>query len=444
MQWTSLRAQRAMKLIGLAIVLVLAAAVAYLGPGLVRSPSQGSQGTVLITVDQPRGLIDSKVAVTVTGLQAHRRALVRARTVDSNGRGWASFAVFEADPTGTIDLRTSRPLDGSYQVADMMGLFWSMAGPIGERPDPLGGRPGPLRAYDPPGIGESVTLSVELDGKTVSSRNLLREARTTDVVERHLALSNAGFIATYFTRPKTLSRRAAVLLFGGSAGGETRDLEASLLASHGYPALSIAYFGEPGLPQELADIPLEYFVNALNWLRAQAEVDPQRILVSGVSRGSEAAQLLGVYAAHLVHGVIALVPSNVAICAYPGCDRPAWTLGGRALPYTRQFDEPGPTDDPAAVIPVERIEGPIFLACGGKDVVWVSCVYANAIMSRLEAGHHPYRRVLLSYPDAGHGIGSLLPYLSGAGRSDREHATLSDQAARVIAWPQLLSFIAQA
>src|SRR5262249_50552790 len=246
-----------------------------------------------------------------TGLQAHRRALVRARTVDSNGRGWASFAVFEADPTGTIDLRTSRPLDGSYQVADMMGLFWSMAGPIGERPDPLGGRPRPLRAYDPTGIGESVTLSVELDGKTVSSRNLLREARTTDVVERHLALSNAGFIATYFTRPKTLSRRAAVLLFGGSAGGETRDLEASLLASHGYPALSIAYFGEPGLPQELADIPLEYFVNALNWLRAQAEVDPQRILVSGVSRGSEAAQLLGVYAAHLVHGVIALVPSNV-------------------------------------------------------------------------------------------------------------------------------------
>jgi len=437
MQWTSLRAQRAMKLIGLAIVVVLAAAVAYLGPGLVRSHSQGSQATVLITLDPPRGLIDSKVAVTVTGLQAHRRALVRARTVDSTGRGWASFAVFEADPTGTIDLRTSRPLDGSYQVADPMGLFWSMAGPIGEAPYPRS-------AYDPPGTGQSVTLSVELDGRTVSSRNLLREARTTDVVERHLAPSNAGFIGTYFARPKPSERRAAVLLFGGSGGGQTRDLEASLMASHGYPALSIAYFGEPGLPERLADIPLEYFVNALNWLRAQPEVDPHRILVSGVSRGSEAAQLLGVYAPNLVHGVIALVPSNVAICAYPGCDRPAWTLGGKELPYTRQFDEPAPTDDPAAVIPVERIRGPIFLTCGGTDIVWVSCVYASAIMSRLEASHHAYRHVLLSYPDAGHGIGSLLPYLSGAGRSDREHATPSDQAARVNAWPQLLSFIAQA
>jgi dienelactone hydrolase len=426
-----------MKLIGLAVVVVVAAAIAYLGPGFVRSHSQGSQGTVLITVDQPRGLIDTKVAVTVTGLLAHRRAMVRARTVDSSGRGWASFAVFEADQTGTIDLRTSRPLDGSYQVADSMGLFWSMAGPIGEPS-------GPLTVYDPPGIGESVTLSVELDGKTVSSRNLLREARTTDVIERHLALSTTEFIGTYFTRPKTPSRRTAVLLFGGSGGGQTRDLEASLLASHGYPALSIAYFGELGLPQRLADIPLEYFVNALNWLRAQPEVDPQRVLVSGVSRGSEAAQLLGVYAANLVHGVIALVPSNVAICAYPGCDGPPWTLGGKALPYTKQFDEPAPTDDLAAVIPVERIQGPIFLACGGKDVVWVSCVYANAIISRLEASHHAYRRVLLSYPDAGHGIGSLPPYLSGAGRSDREGATVSDQVARVNAWPQLLSFIAQA
>jgi hypothetical protein len=110
-----------MKLIGLAVVVVVAAAIAYLGPGFVRSHSQGSQGTVLITVDQPRGLIDTKVAVTVTGLLAHRRAMVRARTVDSSGRGWASFAVFEAHQTGTIDLRTSRPLDGSYQVADSMG-----------------------------------------------------------------------------------------------------------------------------------------------------------------------------------------------------------------------------------------------------------------------------------------------------------------------------------
>lgn len=424
-----------MKLIGVAIIVVIAAALVYLGPDFARSQSQGK---VQITVDHPVGLIDTPVAVTVTGLQEHQRALVRARTVDSCGRDWASFAVFEADRTGTIDLPTSTPLDGSYRIADPMGLFSSMAGPII-------GVPGcQSAAYDPPITGESVTLTVEIDGKTVSSRNLLRQARTMDVIERHLALSEVDFIGTYFTRRKLPARSTSVLLFGGSAGGQTRDLEASLLASHGYPSLSIAYFAEPGVPLRLADIPLEYFVKALNWLRAQPEVDPQRIFVSGVSRGSEAAQLLGIYKPDLVHGVIALVPSSVVICAYPDCDGAPWTLGGKALPYTKQFDQPAPIDDPDAVIPVERIRGPIFLSCGGKDVVWVSCRYARAIMSRLEASHHAYRRLLLSYPDAGHGIGSLLPYLSGLRRSDRDHAIPSDQVARENAWPQLLSFIARA
>jgi hypothetical protein len=104
-----------------------------------------------------------------------------------------------------------------------------MAGPTGERPVLL------PSAYGLHKTGESITLSVELAGKTVSSRNLLREARTADIAEQHLALSDTGFIGTYFVQPN-LPARTAVLL--------------------------------------------EHFVNTLNWLRAQAAVDPQRVLVS--------------------------------------------------------------------------------------------------------------------------------------------------------------------
>jgi hypothetical protein len=35
------------------------------------------------------------------------------------------------------------------------------------------------------------------------------------------------------------------------------------------------------------------------------------------------------------------------------------------------------------VIPVERIDGPVLLNCAGKDQVWTSCPYAQAVMSRL-------------------------------------------------------------
>jgi hypothetical protein len=240
-------------------------------------------------------------------------------------------------------------------IADQMGLFGSMAGPI-ERPDLQ------PSAYDLPRTGELVPLSVELDGKTVSRRDLLREVRTMDVAGHQLTLRDTGFIGTYFAQRSLPTRKTAVLLFGGSGGGQTKDLEASLLASHGYPALSIAYFGAPGSSAMAGR-------HSARVLRQGAQLapcaalrmaDPQRVLVFGVSRGSEAAQLLGVYEANLVHSVIAIVPSNVAICAYPGCGGPAWTLGGNALPHTKQFDEPAPTDDSAAVIPMERIQGPIF------------------------------------------------------------------------------------
>jgi dienelactone hydrolase len=193
--------------------------------------------------------------------------------------------------------------------------------------------------------------------------------------------------------------------------------------------------------ETLARIPLEYFERALTWLRAQPQVDPSRIVVIGVSRGSEAAQLLGVYYPSLVNGVVASVPSNVALCGFPDCSQPAWTLNGAPLPYTQQFDNPYPTDNPDAVIPDERIHGPLFAVCGGSDLVWFSCPYASAIMDRLSAHGHPYRDVLYAYPRAGHFVGGLLPYSPVAPRA--LYLNPADERAREAVWPKLLSFLAR-
>jgi hypothetical protein len=123
--------------------------------------------------------------------------------------------------------------------------------------------------------------------------------------------------------------------------------------------------------------------------------------------------LLGVCYPKLVHAVVALVPSNVAICSFPDCTRPAWLLHGAPLPYTSQFNDPHPTDDPRAVIPVERIHCPIFLACGGADTVWVSCPYAHAIVARRRAHNTRARSILLAFREAGHEVGYPVPYLPG-------------------------------
>jgi len=166
------------------------------------------------------------------------------------------------------------------------------------------------------------------------------------------------------------------------------------------------------------------------------------IAVLGISHGSEAAQLLGVYYPKLVHGVIASVPSNVALCSYPGCTGPAWTLHGRALPYTSEFDIPTPTDDPAAVIPDQRIQGPVFLDCGEADQIWISCPFAQAILSLLDAHHDRWTHVLYAYPGAGHFVGSLVPYEPVApafARADPNY--VADQEADALLWPHLLHFL---
>ena len=159
---------------------------------------------------------------------------------------------------------------------------------------------------------------------------------------------------------------------------------------------------------------------------------------------SEAALLLGAHYPNLVHGVIAFVPSNSSICSYPGCGGPAWTLNGRPLPYTRQFDNPAPTDDPAAVIPVQRIRGPVLVACGGEDQVWSSCPYAGRIMSRLDARHDRYAHVAYAYPHAGHGVGLFTPYEpEGTAAAVADTTFAADQQARILLWPHLVAFLAR-
>jgi dienelactone hydrolase len=232
-----------------------------------------------------------------------------------------------------------------------------------------------------------------------------------------------GFLGVFDT-PSAARRHAAVLLFGGSEGGLSTGGIAYRLAAHGYPALAIGYFRAKGLPKLLVHIKLEYFVRALRWLDARPEVNPKRVVVLGISRGSEAAQLLGAYFPQLVHAVIASVPSNTVNWS-------GWELHGKPLPTA----VPGVSSNPRAVIPVERIRGPELTVCGGSDQVWTSCPYADLIRQRLRSHHHPYHDVFLKEPEADHFVGGLVPF------NLPEFLTPSDERARELVWPKVLAFL---
>jgi pimeloyl-ACP methyl ester carboxylesterase len=286
------------------------------------------------------------------------------------------------------------------------------------------------------GPAETFTLAVRLDGRRVASATFLRRFSPNPIRLQRLRLNQVGFIGEYWL-PTVSGKRPAILIIGGSNGGEAAGLLGAFLAARGYPSVDVAYFGEPGLPTTLESIPLEYFVKALGWLRAQPHVGQKQVIVLGISRGSEAAFLLAVHYPALVNGVIGSVPDSVALCSYPGCSGPAWTLDGRALPYSHELGDVRPTDDPAAIIPIERVRGPVFLACAGDDQVSPSCLYANAIMKRLDSHQDRYRHVLYRSPNAGHLIGTLFPYEPLASG----HNSI-DERARETLWPHLMTFLA--
>jgi dienelactone hydrolase len=383
-----------------------------------------------ITVAPGQVLLDAPLSILVSGAQPGTRVSLSVSSVDSRGVTWSSRSTFLASADGTVDPASGKSSEGSYRELDPMGPIDSMT-PQTADPMPY------FWSASPQGFTFTAT-----DGPATASATVGRRAYATDVRQATESIATTGFLGQYFA-PAGAARHAAVLVFGGSEGGLDGTLLSALLASHGYPSLAIAYFAEPGLPATLSNIPLEYFATALRWLAAQSEVDPSKIFVSGVSRGSEAALLLGAYFPSLVHGVIASVPSDAAICSFPGCGGPAWTLNGQALPYTRDFDDPQPTDNPAAVIPVARIQGPVLLDCGRSDMVWVSCPYAQAIMTELDRAHDRFAHELFAYPDAGHGVGELVPYepgfqipenLSGA-------TPLANDVAAAKLWPQVLKFL---
>jgi dienelactone hydrolase len=415
------------------IAMVVAAAGLAGCTGGDRDKAQAS-----MSASPPAALVDEPVTVTVRGLPAGARTTVTAKATDADGTTWSASAQFQATSAGEVSL--SQPsLAGSYSGVNPMGLFTLMAPPAGSAP----------AAFLHPEAGYDVTLQATLGEQVAAKATARRQGPSAvGVVEKQLRPASGGIYGNLYLPKNAAARRPGVLVFGGSDGGLSTGFAAGLLAAHGYPSLALAYFKAPGLPRTLHNIPLEYFTNALGVLRAQPGVDPRHVLVMGVSRGGEAALLLGAYFPRLVNGVIAGVPSAVVNPgAWPDASQPAWTLRGRPLPAVSpaDFGQPNPPGKPRAVIPVERIRGPILLACGEQDVVWPSCAYTDAITARLRAHRFAYPVTALRYRDAGHLVGGFTAYyasLTDDALTSSGGTVAATQAAQADAHAKLLALLA--
>lgn len=286
-------------------------------------------------------------------------------------------------------------------------------------------------------------------------------------------VTGGKIVGTLFV-PTTAGPHPAVVVLPGSEGGVPEG-QAALLASHGFAALALAYFGVEGLPAQLVEIPLEYARGALDWLAAQPEVDGGRIAVMGGSKGAELALLLAATYPDAVRAVVAFKPSSVVWMGLPANPadnfrgpKSSWTLEGRPLPFvsgafTLDLIKPmlrqraalvssyvGGLKDAeavaAAAIPAERIRGPVLLVSGAQDQLWPSTQMAAEVIKRLDEHSFPYRHEHLAYGDAGHGLS--LPYLPtttiNSGTILLGGTPQGTASANADAWPKAVTFLEEA
>jgi dienelactone hydrolase len=430
--------KRSFRLCGATAFCLLAVANPY--PASARSPQPDASSSPRFELSKDDVLVDESIQIVVSGLKPRAAVVVSLR--GGPDAQWTSSATFAADANGRIDLSTMAPVKGGYKDTDPMGLFWSA-----ERQR----SPSVVATADDDADESSAdqwTLTAAVDGAIVARASVRRHAVAAGV--RITPLREGGMVGTFYDPPGN-GKHPAVLVLSGSGGGVPPAIgPAGGLASRGYAVLALAYFGAPGLPRSLSNIPLEYFGAALRWLASQPSVDSSRIGVLGGSRGGELALLLGTVYPSL-RSVVAYMPSNVV---WRGCcdvtTQVAWTVGGRPVAAMPPPGRRMSFDAPRAEIQVERIHGAILLISGKDDGVWDSAPMAEKIVARLRHFEFAYPYQSLSYDHAGHGI--TRPYTSTMELNSRRHpltgrtvhmgGTPAGTAhARDDSWQQMLTFV---
>lgn len=355
-------------------------------------------------------LIGDQIFFEISHLEANAnyRADLWLNSTNKFMHSWASFT---ANSNGVIRTLDQVPDAGTYDVPHADGIFWSLA------PSSI-----------PPLFGvpqENYCLDVTREGAEVARKCFSLAFVSPDTKVRDLNILEHGFIGKLLVPREPRSRMIVVTVSGSEGGLFSSYLSSAFLANQGIPSLAVAYFGVPGLPDQLNRIPLEYFESVFAFIRNKTNIDADRIILLGPSRGSELSLLL---ASHYpeVTGVVSFV---TGLATWAGntlsCDSPAWTWQGEDVGFLRpvgaldesidyhgnpSFSNRGAFERgyqrvpvrERPYIPVEKINGPVLFIGGSDDQVWPSCEFGAEALRRMKSFGHKFEDRFICMQDAGH------------------------------------------
>ena len=415
-------------------------------------------------------LLDQPVAIEVTNLTPGSRVRLTLRNHTLKAEANAEFI---GPAEGVVDVAEQAPIAGDYEGITPAGLFWSAR--FDEGSDVVS-MVAALSRLEP----LAYTLTVSADGGRDATVTFTRRLVASNVVST--PVRNGRIRGTLFAIDGA-TNAPGVIVLGGSDGGNLWAFVAALLAAHGLVALSLPYFAFEDLPRELVEIPLEYFGEAVDWLRRRPEVGAAGVGVLGMSRGGEAALLAGASFPD-VAAVVALVASGVTGngigAEFSSMAKSAWTHNGVPFPVFPPPGDPLTFEEaqralatgapfvgaPAMIralqsagdrvedvaIPVERTHGPILMISAEDDRLWASAMLTEVAERRLGRAKFPHFYQHARYPNAGHFavLPPNLPTTSNSGRHPVVPMALAfggtasgNAAASADLWPRIVSFLHQ-
>lgn len=342
-----------------------------------------------------RCFFDKLVQVKVEGLSPHKPIELQSKVVDDRGIVFKASAQYKADESGQVDVLRTASLGGSYTGVEPMGLFWSML------PEKRHSKILKKTAESP----MQVKISAVNGGKVLASEINYREFMPEGM--KRILVTEGRLRGVLFVPPGKGPFPGIIDLY--TFGGSLTEARASLLSSRGFVVLALAYIGYQGLPKNPKHLDLEYFEEAVDYLRGHSEVEGPGIGVISISHSgalamSMASFLSGISAAVCINACTAntVIPLRYKDLLIPAIPPALWRLRlTKSLLITIRDVTPDPEKHRASLIPIERATCQFLFVASEDDHNWRSAFFAKQAADILKR-HGKDSYSLVVYPNAGH------------------------------------------
>ncbi|XP_008498601.1 acyl-coenzyme A thioesterase 1-like [Calypte anna] len=349
----------------------------------------------------PRCLFDEPVQICVAGLLPWQTVTLRASLVDDSGELFQAHARYRAGSSGELDLSRCPSLGGSYSGVEPMGLLWSLQSEA------------PYKRLAKRNVLTPFCVDFEVYAGHENTSHLLAKCTNErwflgEGVKR-IPIREGRLKATLFLPPGPGPFPGLIDLYG--SGGGLVEYRASLLASRGFVTLAVAYMAFEDLPAMPEVLELDYFEEAVNFLRKQQQVKDTGIGILGLSKGADLALsiatfLPGIKAAVSISGsgfntFIPLKGNGFTVPAHPyDLGRMKTDEDSELVDFTDVLDDHRDPATSASHIPLERSLAKFLFLSGLDDKNWKSDLYCQDAVQRLQ--QHGQEVEFYSYSGAGH------------------------------------------